>query len=243
MESMHSLNSSLDSDARRRRERKADLLQALRGAAVSVTSLYKAALSEVDRAHAQGYQQALRELIRFVDRELATAEAHGEGVRVRHWATQRLDPTRQTVSPSESDEDDVEEQRRDDSRSSPSTEHASSEHTRSAPPRSRTPDAAAEAAPDADAGRAAAQTGRAPSFSFRAGPPLSAAAPDLVATPCPSARTRPRRLATRRRPSAAGLNASSAQKRKLPLTDFLDFAGFSDRRDAFGGGSKRSKMI
>lgn len=66
------------------------LLSAFKAAALSVTALYKNAASDQARSRAAGYQDALDELLVFLDRE-SLGLGDGEGWRVRQWATERLD--------------------------------------------------------------------------------------------------------------------------------------------------------
>ena len=70
----------------------AEVLQAFKAAALSVTQLYKTAASteeEIDRrAREAGYQDALDDLQDFLDQE-ELGLGDGEGWRVREWATRR----------------------------------------------------------------------------------------------------------------------------------------------------------
>jgi hypothetical protein len=61
-----------------------------KAAALSVTNLYKTAASENTRARETGYQDALDDLLTFLDKE-NLGLCDGEGWRVRQWATERLD--------------------------------------------------------------------------------------------------------------------------------------------------------
>jgi hypothetical protein len=65
-------------------------MQTFKAAALSVTNLYKAAASEHDKAYREGYQDALEDLLGFLDRENLGLQ-DGEGWRVRRWATERLE--------------------------------------------------------------------------------------------------------------------------------------------------------
>ena len=79
------------------------LLQAFKTAALSVTNLYKTAASDQARARQSGYQEALDDILAFLDKE-HLGLGDGEGWRVRQWATERLDGSaadRATVSESE----------------------------------------------------------------------------------------------------------------------------------------------
>ena len=68
------------------------LLQAFKTAALSVTNLYKSAVTDQNNSRAAGYQDALDDLLRFMDSENLGLQ-DGEGWRVRRWATERYDHT------------------------------------------------------------------------------------------------------------------------------------------------------
>ena len=92
MDSMRSLNKSLPRSPSKQRSGQPpeQLLQAFKAAALSVTTLYKTAASDQARARAAGYQDALDEILAFLDKE-HLGLGDGEGWRVRQWATERLD--------------------------------------------------------------------------------------------------------------------------------------------------------
>ncbi|OCT52935.1 hypothetical protein CLCR_10722 [Cladophialophora carrionii] len=87
MDSMRSLNTSLPSARPAPPEA---LLQAFRTAALSVTNLYKSAVTDQNASRQAGYQEALADLLSFLDRENLGLQ-DGEGWRVRQWATERYD--------------------------------------------------------------------------------------------------------------------------------------------------------
>ena len=102
MDSMRSLNKSLPrSSARQPPEQ---LLSAFKAAALSVTNLYKRAASEEDQARRQGYQEALDELLHFLDKE-SLGLGDGEGWKVRQWATERYSGLPPVMDERDSDED------------------------------------------------------------------------------------------------------------------------------------------
>lgn len=104
MDSMRSLNSSLPSSTQPRSSQPPEqLLQAFKTAALSVTNLYKDAVSGQNQARQAGYQDALDDLLNFLDKENLGLD-DGEGWQVRQWATERLDKA--NVSPAASDSDD-----------------------------------------------------------------------------------------------------------------------------------------
>lgn len=109
---MRTLNTSLPSSSPKARlnDLPEELLQAFRSAALSVTTLYKTAASEQSRARQTGYQEALEDLLSFLDSE-HLGFGDGEGWRVRQWATERLDQgdtTLSTSGPTDSDDEKTE---------------------------------------------------------------------------------------------------------------------------------------
>lgn len=89
MDSMRHLSTSLPPTRRRPQENQPQLLADFKAAALSVTNLYKTAAASQDKARAAGYQDALDDLLAFLDtQELGLMD--GEGWRVRQWATERL---------------------------------------------------------------------------------------------------------------------------------------------------------
>ena len=100
---MRSLNTSLPSSTPARPAPPEQLLQAFRTAALSVTNLYKSAATDQNLSRQAGYQEALEDLLSFLDRENLGLQ-DGEGWRVRQWATERYDGSAHQ-QPTESDDD------------------------------------------------------------------------------------------------------------------------------------------
>ena len=86
---MRSLNTSLPSSTPRPQPPE-QLLQQFKTAALSVTNLYKNAVYAESQARQAGYQEAIEDLLHFLDRE-NLGLTDGEGWRVRQWATERSD--------------------------------------------------------------------------------------------------------------------------------------------------------
>lgn len=112
---MRSLNTSLpvaSSPRRQQPQPPEQLLQVFKQAALSVTNLYKAAASQHDKVYREGYQEALEELLGFLDKENLGLQ-DGEGWRVRQWATERFNGTTNAagLNPGESDEETEQEKR------------------------------------------------------------------------------------------------------------------------------------
>ncbi|PVH98278.1 hypothetical protein DM02DRAFT_615934 [Periconia macrospinosa] len=250
MDSMRSLNTSLPKTRRRQPTPQPDTHQSFRSAALTVTNLYKAALADIDRSRSDGYQDALEDLIGFLDKE-NLGISDGEGWRIRQWATERLDGSLPVQSTSESDDEDDKRARS----SSPIMERNSSpEETRTVEPAHRsdsaTPPVAAELPTDAD------MTPLPTMFHFSSPQAYPSSAPsDGTSYDLPAAARRafppPRR--TTHRSSSRNLRQSAAQnivniasgtgtgqKRKI-MHDFFNI-DMNDRRDGPGGGPKRGRM-
>lgn len=110
MDSMRSLNTSLPTSAPNPRPPE-QLLQAFKAAALSVTNLYKTAAAEQANARQAGYQDALDDLLTFLDKQ-NLGLGDGEGWRVRQWATERLSSTRAVHAGSDSDDERGETEKR-----------------------------------------------------------------------------------------------------------------------------------
>ena len=172
---MRSLNTSLPRSPRRRKSNPPPekLIQTFKAAALSVTNLYKTAAADQAQARDAGYQDALDDVLAFLDKE-NLGLGDGEGWRVRQWATERLDGSPIVHGISESDDDRGETVKRARS-SSPVTqpianqETGSSRHmSRSISPPSRAVSAPTTAQPSSE------QHINPPSvtevFSFHSGP-------------------------------------------------------------------------
>ncbi|KAK3709126.1 hypothetical protein LTR37_011105 [Vermiconidia calcicola] len=108
-----------------------DLLSEFKAAALSVTTLYKSAAASQEKARAAGYQDAMEDLLAFLDKE-NLGLMDGEGWRVRQWATERLldDGTqRQSVA----SEDEAEENNIREAASQAETRSSSPETRRKSP--------------------------------------------------------------------------------------------------------------
>jgi hypothetical protein len=110
MDSMRSLNTSLPLP-QSRRSQAPELLQAFRSAALSVTNLYKRAAAEQTNTGHLGYQEALGDLLSFLDRENLGLQ-DGEGWKIRQWATERFEGHDTLHNSTDSDEDRVDTEKR-----------------------------------------------------------------------------------------------------------------------------------
>ncbi|TID16633.1 hypothetical protein E6O75_ATG11751 [Venturia nashicola] len=109
MDNLRSLNTSLPSTSSPRRQPSQPpelLLQLFKDAALNVTTLYKTAAAEHQSRYNEGYQDALEELLNFLDNKNLGLQ-DGEGWSVRQWATERFNGTTAaaTTSTSESEEE------------------------------------------------------------------------------------------------------------------------------------------
>lgn len=109
MDSMRSLNTSLPRPPRRPNSiyPSEDLVQFFKNAALSVTNLYRTAEASEQRGRQHGYQDALDELLAFLDKE-NIGLCDGEGWQVRQWATERLNDQPANQAGSESDDEKAE---------------------------------------------------------------------------------------------------------------------------------------
>jgi hypothetical protein len=108
MDSMRSLNTSLPSSTYSQPPEQ--LLQAFKTAALSVTNLYKTAVSDQANARHQGYQEALEDMRAFLDRECLGMD-DGEASKIRNWVVDRIDGTATTTGDSDDDRGDSNDKR------------------------------------------------------------------------------------------------------------------------------------
>ncbi|EXJ94849.1 hypothetical protein A1O1_03247 [Capronia coronata CBS 617.96] len=258
MDSMRSLNTSLPSARPAPPE---ELLQAFRNAALSVTNLYKSAVTDQNVSRQAGYQEALDDLLSFLDRENLGLQ-DGEGWRVRQWATERYDGS---AHPHQADSDDDKSEVGPRPRSiSPSREQPPEQSSTQPEPAkaessTQTEDATISAIPD--------QASSTTVFQFTGAP--TPHAPDHMQTdedeaecggdngPSSSSASAPIRLemlnnrglrpsnrhGSQRhgaRPSNREFTFTAGAKRKLQFPDFFDISNIGPR-DGFGS-SKRGRI-
>lgn len=273
MDSMRSLNTSLPgtSPAKQVNEPPEQILQAFKAAALSVTKLYQTAAADQGRARSEGYQDALDDLLAFLDKE-DIGLSDGEGWRIRRWATERLDGREsQTV---ESEDETGDKAADHDGGSSPEI-HRSHSATRlsSAARATRT------ASPARAESLAPPTTNTPPSDSANTVPPAGAFTfqstqqypdSDVILSDIPNDSserreshssnpstitiTRPRANqrhgsshSTRQNSRAtSSLGRGAGQKRKVTIGDvaeYFDFSNFGNGKDTFGGGGKRGRFV
>lgn len=175
MDSMRSLNTSLPRSPRRRRSNPPpeQLIQTFKAAALSVTNLYKTAAADQARAREAGYQDALDDILAFLDKE-NLGLGDGEGWKVRQWATERLDGSPLPHGGSDTDDEREEMMNRAQS-SSPVHQRSAAQEPGQASqvPRSTSPSQSAPTnMPPPPSNERPSNTVPAPDvFSFRSGQP------------------------------------------------------------------------
>ncbi|EEP75713.1 predicted protein [Uncinocarpus reesii 1704] len=266
MDSMRSLNSSLPSNSAPQPPEV--LLQAFKAAALSVTNLYKSAVSDQTQLRNLGYQDALEDLRAFLDKE-RIGLSDGEGSRIRNWIADRIDGT--GVAGNDSDDERLDSEKRNRSTSPNAVRKEPSEpnrHSRSASP-PRTEHAAQPLPPSSNE---PAVFARPAMFTFTAGPqfpsppeedsdmrtpdaPITMQSEPQVNHPhltpssvrlevVPRAPRTPHRSNSRHngRSSTRDSAATIGSKRKFHFNDFFDISNIGNGKDAFGGG-KRGRFI
>lgn len=254
MDSMRSLNKSLP-----KTKRQPDVHQSFRTAALNVTNLYKSALADLDRARVDGYQEAVEELLSFLDKE-NIGTGIGEGWRLRQWATERLEGAQPKQPGSDSEEDELDDKRARSS--SPIMEHSivledprtstasveTAHRSDSAPPPVQTEATTVDS--DASSLNHVFQFSGHQTYPSSNNNNNDASAVSDFAAAARRAFPSPRR--TSNRPSSRNLQRSAAQnllqlgngagqKRRI-MHDFFNVDGFNDRRDGSSGGPKRGRM-
>jgi len=251
MDSMRSLNKSLPKTRGQH-----DVHQSFRTAALNVTHLYKSALADIDRARTDGYQEALDELLTFLDKE-NIGVGDGEGWRIRQWATERLDGSLPKQTSSDSDDEYLDNNRARSSSPIMDRTHGMDD-SRTLVPTTVT-ETRSDSAPPLQMEASTTEADMSPLhhiFEFSAAQALPSESPNETAAADMSAAARRAFPASRRptnRSSTRNLQRSAAQnlfqlgngagqKRRL-MNDFFNVDGFNDRRDgSSGGGSKRGRM-
>ncbi|KAL2819529.1 hypothetical protein BJX63DRAFT_382310 [Aspergillus granulosus] len=259
MDSMRSLNTSLPSSTPRPQPPE-QLLQQFKTAALSVTNLYKNAVYAESQARQAGYQEAIEDLLNFLDKE-NLGLTDGEGWRVRQWATERSDGISHT-----SDDDETERRTRSATPAVPRKEPLEQETPRQMPkPTSphREEQASAQQQPPSIPATQPSETtahDRHPVFTFSAGPNFppaqeqdsdmhnsdSSPSPQSDAPMSVSVLSRNSRQQNRHgnlsRPNHRNSTRDSpvgiGSKRKIQFPDFFDLSGMGNNRDMFGGGKR-----
>ena len=101
----------------------AELLDAFKAAALSVTKLYRTSSQAQAQSHADGYQKCLDDLFAFLDRERLGLSPGAEGSRIRRWAADQRLEGRDGITQESEDETD----NKPELASSPELPHAGGE--------------------------------------------------------------------------------------------------------------------
>jgi hypothetical protein len=247
---MRSLNSTLPSSAAKKSapQPPENLLQAFKSAALSVTTLYKAAAAEQATAHSDGYQAALEDLLGFLDKENIGLD-DGEGWRIRQWATERYQGTAQNFATGsgESEEEEAEEAKTTKEKTTPAEPEL--RETPRDIPRSSSPVEPQEPMNTTETPTMLPQA----DFTFRSPYALpntqdidmnSSEQPRfrLEVHPRRPSRTMPRSNSPRLTRSATpSLGQGAGSKRKAPFIDFFGFGNLDGRKDGSDGGAGHTK--
>ncbi|EYE91115.1 uncharacterized protein EURHEDRAFT_465620 [Aspergillus ruber CBS 135680] len=245
MDSMRSLNTSLPSSTPRPQPPE-QLLQSFKAAALSVTNLYKNAVCEQSQARQAGYQEAIEDLLQFLDRE-NLGLGDGEGWSVRQWATERLDGNGVPGS----DDDDIEKRARSTTPAAVRKEQHGPDASQSPPKPASSPQEAHQQQQPTPSSQLEANSFDKPAiFTFTSGPSFpqpqeqdvdmqpsensSDGAPVLSVFPRNSRSQHRHNNLTRsnQRTSTREPSVGVGSKRKLAVPDFFDLS------DMFGGGKR-----
>ncbi|MCJ1454918.1 hypothetical protein MMC28_005271 [Mycoblastus sanguinarius] len=270
MDSMKSLNTSLPRSPRRKRSNPPpeQLIQSFKAAALSVTNLYKTAAADQTQARQAGYQDALDDILAFLDKE-NIGLGDGEGWKVRQWATERLDGSPPAHTGSDSDDDRGELAKRARS-SSPVIQRTTPQEGEQAkqPSRPTSPVRAASApmAPPAST-QHHGNVFQAPEvFSFRSAHPYpqdvdmqtsdttsntsqEQIPPAVRVEVVPRGSRTPHRSSnhssrhsTRSATASRSLGPGAGSKRRVTFGDYFDLGSLGDGKDGPGGGGKRGRF-
>lgn len=239
---MRSLNRSLPSSApiQTRTAPPEQILQAFKQAALSVTNLYKAAATDQEKARQTGYQDAIEDLLHFLDRENIGLQ-DGEGWRIREWATAQH--SHGGILPQSDEDEETAEQDQEHHRERP-LEEKSVEETRSSTLNS-------VSTASASSTHTPTPVQSISTFQF-------SASHDSGMQPDDSGSRSHRNVhrSTRHARSSRSVAQSAGSKRKLPFPDLTEIFNVNfDRKDGFdgganngggggggGGGSKRTRI-
>jgi hypothetical protein len=273
MDSMRSLNTSLPgaSPSKQVNEPPEQILSAFKAAALSVTKLYQTAAADQGRARSEGYQDALDDLLAFLDKE-DIGLSDGEGWRIRQWATERLDGRGDSGSQAMDSEDEAAD--KTDGGSSPEIHRSQSATRLSSTARAATraasparteplaPPPVINPTPTSDSANVIPPHGV---FTFRANQQYPQDADMIISdlsndasdvrregsfASNPSTITRPRTNQrhtshpARQNPRTTTSQLVTGQKRKFTvgdITEYFDFPGFGNGRDGFGSGGGGGK--
>ena len=264
---MRTLNVSLPKSPKKARSKQPpeELLQHFKSAALSVTNLYKTAAADSVRTREAGYQDALDDLLSFLDKENLGLD-DGEGWKVRRWATERLDGSPPVQIGSDSDEERTDAEKRATSpapapernsspegpvpaweiksKSSTRTEHHEPSADTSSPP----PPAPVLVKPQGFTFLSAhpypqeidMQGSDMPSDLTTAPPTTPAVRFDVL--PRSTRSSHKHNNNSGRHHTRSKLGSGAGTKRKIILPDFFDLGNLGEGKDGFGSNFKRGRL-
>lgn len=274
MDNLRSLSGSLPRAPSSRRNRHSNhqsqqqVMEAFKAAARCVTELYRNATADIATSYSDGYQDALADLLQFMDKE-TIGVGDGEGWRVRGWLAERIEGSGQPQGTNTSVDGDGEESAESEEEkrarsSSPVLQQASGNEQ--AP--NRTIDAVRSVSPPRPGSAPPAQqqnpNPHAP-FTFQSQHAYPSQDMDLDGqgqqqqqqprmrvnfTGRPSRNSRTSRINQHNssRGQIVDLGSAAGAKRKIPFADLFDIPGFEgsnvgNRRDGSGGtgGGKKTR--
>ena len=246
---MRSLNTSLPTTHPSRPPPPEQLLAAFKSAALSVTHLYKSAVTDQSNSRAAGYQDALDDILRFLDTENLGLQ-DGEGWQVRQWVTERYDAT---ANQAQADSDG---ERSENGQHNQAENMPVAEESREAPEPEPEVDASMK---EATAESTSTVAEPQPVYKFTAGGssprieevPSSSPSHQEPSSPPPIKvefvnriqRTPHRRGGQRHntRTQIRDLTSTAGTKRKMQFPDFFDISNVGSGEGS-GGGNKRTRM-
>jgi len=270
MDSMRSLNRSLPHSTSAQPLPPEQLLQAFKSAALSVTNLYKTAVTDQQSSRQAGYQDALDDLLSFMDKENIGVQ-DGEGWTIRQWATERFDRVNTGSQQVESDDDKGDQEKRARS-SSPRVQRKQDSESDLEASRAISPVRNESAPPQTSPHHHHQGTERPTVFTFTAAqelptPDTQMQNSEATTSPLPEneqhsqlpdampvrveALSRASRAAYRHAGSRHNtrslnrdFNVAVGTKRKFNIPDFFDISNVSCGKDGLGGGGgKRGRYV
>ena len=234
MDSMGTLDRSLPAS----RELTEDLSSAFKVAAISVTNLYKKAISAPQQARQAGYQDALDDILSFLDRENLGLQ-DGEGWLVRQWATKLLDdrpPTTTSTLANKEEQHASDSEEEKEIEKEIEKEKSSSSALGDSSPIHGPAEQQTEEKPAASVGRLNATLPTAEAFTFTS-PHAYPKDVEMQSMESPPKREVSPRAIRQRKPakqknfSAKILGIGGGSKRKMPFSEFFDIADLTDTRE------------
>ena len=249
MDSMTSLNTSLPSTHPSRSAPAEQLLAAFKSAALSVTHLYKSAVTDQSSSRAAGYQDALDDMLRFLDSENLGLQ-DGEGWQMRQWVTERYDGTaNQAQADSDGERSEIGQHNQAESppvveepREAPEPEPQVDASMKEATAEAISTDAEPQSVFKFTAGESSPRIEEVPSSSPSHHEP-SSPPPIKVEIVNRIQRTPHRRGGQRHntRTQIRELTSTAGTKRKMQFPEFFDISNFGPGEGS-GGGNKRTRM-